>query len=90
MDCSKTCANFIAKVPFPKALRTKDLEKGMLVESGSGTRYVILEIPDDTWLKTLKFGKGYAREGTMMLAEHGCQAYESGRWNQHNWLREVK
>ncbi len=89
MGCNN-CANFKVKVPFPKALRTKDLERGMLVESGSGTRFVILEVLDGKWFKALTFGPGYAREQELSLAGNGCQAYENGGWNQYNRLCEVK
>ena len=91
MDCSKLCANFIPKRegPFPDTLRTKDLEKGMLVEDNHHSRYVILELGPKK-MKVLSFHKGFVWETECYYSDRGCEPYSSGIWNQSNWLREVK
>ena len=92
MDCSEFCANFKPKSesPFPNTLRTADLHKGMLVEDNYGLRMVIIEPLDGKRMRVFEFGSGYARENKVSLADRGCQPYNDGRWNQSNWLREVK
>ena len=92
MGYEELCANFKPKnsPPFPDALRTADLKKGMLVVSNWNSRYVILEKPSNEWVKVLRFWTGYAQEDAISLADHGCEPDESGKWNPSNWLREVK
>ena len=90
MDCSKFCANFKPKKP-PQGLRTADLKIGMVVTPGNndGPTYTILEIGSE-WLKVLRAYVGHTpRETEINLADHGCQLYKHGLWNQTNWLRRV-
>ena len=91
MDCSKLCANFKpkSKPPFPNTLRTADLHKGMLVEDNRGSRYVIMELGNEK-MKVLTFHKGFVWETERYYSDSGCQPYRSGKWNETNWLHEVK
>jgi len=41
-------------------------------------------------MKVFVFGDGYTYEDIVSLTYNGCQPDEDGRWNQSNWLREVK
>ena len=97
MDCSKFCANFKPKLnlPFPDTLRTADLHTGMLVVDNRGSYMVILEEPSAKKVQVLHFGKGigyggHAYETEDFLSDRGCQPYDSGKWNETNWLKEVK
>lgn len=92
-----TCANYKPGTtpPFPQALRTHQLKKGMVVRDGntnSGPIYVITEDPgDQIWLQVLSTRPGGEPIPTKIsLRDHGCQPYDSGRWNPTWWLREVK
>ena len=92
MDCSELCANFEPKneSPFPEGLKTENLKAGMLVENNYGARQVILELLDDRWMEVLLLDKGAVVELQESFADNGCQPYKDGRWNQSNWLREVR
>ncbi len=94
MDCDN-CVNYEPKrePPFPQGLRTKDLKVGMLVTAGNRCPdnnffYVILDEPGEASVRILK---GYkTQKYDISLANRGCQPYKNGKWDQSNWLKEVK